>query len=93
LIAALTKHHEYSNGSCLNLEPIGNNDLARLAGVAESTASDFFKEEFRGHAQYRNTCPNVTGLVMALKILNGEYSPHILYGTKPPREDECDDEE
>src|SRR5262249_18814112 len=26
LIAALTKHHQYADGGCLNLEPIGNNE-------------------------------------------------------------------
>ncbi|HWB14440.1 MAG TPA: hypothetical protein VG826_34760 [Pirellulales bacterium] len=31
LISALTKHHAYANGGCLNLEPAGNNALARLA--------------------------------------------------------------
>ena len=31
LIAALTKHHKYAKGSCLNLEPVGNNELARQA--------------------------------------------------------------
>src|SRR5262249_14849373 len=33
LIAALTKHHKYAEASCLNQEPIGNNQLARLADV------------------------------------------------------------
>jgi hypothetical protein len=43
LIAALTKHHQYADGSCLNLEPVGNNELARIAEVSEST--------FRGDIQ------------------------------------------
>jgi len=29
LIAALTQYHQYADGSCLNTEPIGNNELAR----------------------------------------------------------------
>src|SRR5262249_32651563 len=29
LIAALTKHHQYANGGCLNLDHIGNNELAK----------------------------------------------------------------
>src|SRR5262245_10829995 len=53
LIAALTNHHQYAKGSCLNQEPVGNNELARLADVEESTASDFFKREFNGHAEYK----------------------------------------
>ena len=43
LISALTAHHKYKNGSCLNLVFIGNNELARLAAVQKSTASEFFK--------------------------------------------------
>jgi hypothetical protein len=29
MVAALTQHHQYENGSCGCLEPIGVNDLAR----------------------------------------------------------------
>ena len=63
LIAALTKHHKYADGSCLNLDPIGNNELARLAGVSESTASAFFNKEFDGHTKYRAVCTDATRLV------------------------------
>src|SRR5262249_8094099 len=49
LIAALTKHHQYAEGGCLNLEPIGNNELAKAAGVSPSTASAFFNDKFQGH--------------------------------------------
>ncbi len=38
LIAALTKHHQYQDGSCLNTEPIGVNELAQQAGVSSSSA-------------------------------------------------------
>jgi hypothetical protein len=86
LIAALTKHHDYANGSCLNLAPIGNNDLARLAGVAKRTASAFFKKEFQGHAKYKAFCGDAGRLAAALRLLNGEYAPHILYGSNPPGE-------
>lgn len=51
LIGALTKHHQYAGGSCLNLEPIGNNDLAKAAAVSPSTASTFFNNEFQGHTK------------------------------------------
>src|SRR5262249_40039356 len=53
LIGALTMHHRYANGSCLNQEPVGCNVLARHAHVADSTASGFFKTHFDGHAKYR----------------------------------------
>lgn len=89
LIAALTKHHEYADGSCLNPEPIGNNELARQAGVDKKTASEFFKKEFKGHDKYNALCRNDTqGLITALKLLNDEFSPYLLYGAKPPGEDE-----
>lgn len=93
LIAALTKHHSYENGGCLNLEPIGNNELARQAEVSVSTASAFFTKEFKGHTEYRTLCGDATRLVAALKLLTQEFSPHDLYGRRPPGEDECGDEE
>ncbi len=88
LIAALTKHHKYADDGCLNLEPIGNNKLARNADVDQATASAFFKSEFMGHAKYRATCQDAKLLVTALKMLNGDYSPHLLYGGTPPAENE-----
>jgi hypothetical protein len=48
LIAALTKHHQYADGSCLNLDPIGNNQLAKAASVSPSTASALFDGKFQG---------------------------------------------
>jgi hypothetical protein len=96
LIAALTKHHQYRNGSCLNWDPIGNNELARQAEVANSTALKFFDDEFNegekgGHAKYRAGCAIDGRLINALKILNREFTPHILYGAAP-RSEKYDDE-
>jgi hypothetical protein len=84
LIAALTKHHKYADGSALNQEPIGNNTLARLAGVSVSTASEFFKKAFGGTEKYRAACSKLDLLIPALKLLNNEYSPHLLFGDNPP---------
>jgi len=75
LIAALTKHHDYANSGCLNREPIGNNELARLANVSPSTASTFFQEQFGGHGKYRAKCQDAGTLVDALKALRGEFTP------------------
>jgi hypothetical protein len=83
LIAALIAHHQYDNGSCLNTEPIGNNDLARKAGVSDSTASAFFEKEFEGHTKYKATCKKHGMLINALKMLNNEFPVHILYGKAP----------
>ena len=92
LIAALSKHHEYADRGCLKLEPIGNNELARLAGVAKRTASAFFDKEFRGHAKYKALCGDAGRLAAALKLLNGEYAPHLLYGSKPPEKSDSEDD-
>jgi hypothetical protein len=92
LIAALTKHHQYADGGCLNVEPIGNNELARLAKVDQATASAFFKQEFKGHGNYKAACADAAQLTAALKLLNGEFAPHLLYGSKPADEDERDEE-
>ena len=92
LIAALTKHHQYADGGCLNLEPIGNNELAKAAGVSALTASAFFNNEFEGHTKYRAVCRDAGGLADSLKALNGEFSPHELYGRRPPGEDDRDGE-
>lgn len=87
LISALTKHHKYSNGGCGNLEPIGNNELARLADVDKGSASQFFADEFDGHTNYRTIfCTNSAKLVYSLKLLNGEVSPKILQHGLPASE-------
>jgi hypothetical protein len=99
LIAALTLHHRYADGSCFNSEPIGNNELARRAEVSTSTAKGFFDEEFggrereKGHAKYKIVCRDVGRLVDSLKALNGEFSPHDLYGRRPPGEEEREEDE
>ncbi len=80
LIAALTKHHRYADGSCLNQGPIGNNELARAAGVSASTASAFFNDKFQGHTKYKALCRDAGKLAAALKLLNDEFSPHVLLG-------------
>jgi hypothetical protein len=88
LIAALTEHHRYADGGSLNTDPVGNNALAKAAGVSPSTASAFFTDQFKGHAQYRALCRDAGRLAAALKLLNGEFSPHLLYDR---REDEGHD--
>jgi hypothetical protein len=92
LISALTLHHQYADGGCLKLVHVGNNELARLAVVSRSSASDFFKDVFKGHRNYKLLCckdPN--GLGRALKTLNGDFSVDDLYGGSPPDEDDRHD--
>ena len=88
LVAALTKHHKYEEDSCLNQDPIGCNVLAKEVKVSQSTASLFFKKEFKGYDKYCSLCHNLTKLIAALKMLNQEFSPYLLYGSKPSGEGE-----
>jgi hypothetical protein len=92
IIAGLTEHHQYTDGSCLNTEPIGVGALARKSGVSKSSVPEFFQGEFQGHDRYRAFCQDVSKIVASLKMLRGEYSPHILYGRTPPGEGDHDDE-
>jgi hypothetical protein len=80
LIAALTKHHRYAASGCLIPEPIGNNELAKAAGVSPSTASAFFNDNFQGHTKYKALCRDAGKLAAALKLLNGEFAPYHLLG-------------
>ncbi len=84
LIAALSAHHKYADGGCMNQEPIGNNELADKAGVVKATASVFFKQKFHGYDKYRATCRDAAKLVASIKLLNGEYSPHLLIDNIQP---------
>jgi hypothetical protein len=95
LIAALTKHHDYANGSCLNLELIGNNELARKAKVSPSTASEFFKKYFKGWKKYRAICNrgDAKTLVAALKLMNDEFRPCHLFETELADRDDSEDDE
>jgi hypothetical protein len=95
LIAALTKHHQYADGGCLNLEPIGNNELAKAAGVSPSTASAFFNDKFQGHTKYKALSRDAAKLTAALKLLNDEFAPYLLLGAASSdlaAPDEADDE-
>lgn len=86
LIGALTKYHKYADDGCLNLEPVGNNELARLAKVAKRTASAFFDKEFGGHLKYRSLCQDPALLAAALKALNGEFRPRDFYDARSPHD-------
>lgn len=80
IIAALTKWHQYDGESCLKTDPIGNNKLARLAKVANSTVSKFFNDEFKGSNHYLRACLDAVQLIASLKMLNGDFQPSILQG-------------
>jgi hypothetical protein len=80
LVAALTVWHKFADGACLNQSPVGNNELARLAGVSNHAAHKFFKREFEGHVKYRKLCGDVARLIVALRTLNGELRPREFFG-------------
>jgi hypothetical protein len=92
IIASITLHHQYDNGSCLTTEPAQVNVLARQCRVSASTVSDFFKSQFGGHAKYRNLCMEATLIGRALMILNGEVTPKALYRNVGLAADEVADE-
>jgi len=93
LIAALTKHHKYSDGSLLNQDPIGNNALAKQAHVSHSTASKFFRDIFTGHASYQRVCMDKHDLINSLILLNNEFAPwRLLNGYQPSESLDQDDE-
>ena len=100
LIAALTKHHKYADGSCLNFEPVNSNELARLAKVAPATANSFFnnwfgsaKEAKDGYSNYRVACNDEGKLIAILKVMNDEQPRpgEVLFGRKVPDEAENPD--
>lgn len=88
LIGALTEHHKYANGSVLNPMHVGNNELAKKAGVSPSTASAFFNAQFDGHTKYKAICRDSGKLAAALKMLNGEFAPSVFLGIDPPEKGE-----
>jgi hypothetical protein len=76
-IAAISKHHRYSEGGAANPTPINCKLLIGL-GFAKQTVSKFFKTEFGGYKNYKRQCLNQGKLIAALKLLNGEFSPRLL---------------
>jgi len=66
LISALTKHHQYTNGGCMEWRPVGARELHRLADVSPATASTFFKTNFEGMTS--------TKLLASTKTVNGRSS-------------------
>jgi hypothetical protein len=93
IIGYLIKHHKYADGAVLNKEPIQCNELAIKAKVAKASASRFFEKEFGGYEKYAALCRrNSAELETSLKVLNGDFSPHLLYGRTPPGESQSDEE-
>src|SRR5262249_50916216 len=86
IISALTRHHRYAEGGCMNTAPIGVRELAEDLEVSPDSVSAFFKKEFGDHASYKRACRDTSKLALWLKMLNGDYSPHPLFARTPPGE-------
>ena len=82
LLSALALHHKYSQSGCLNLEPIGCNEIANLIVVSGSTASLFFELNFGDHLGYVATCRDAKKLFEKLKSLYDEFADPS-YGSEP----------
>ncbi|TWT97182.1 hypothetical protein [Neorhodopirellula pilleata] len=82
--SALIHHHQYENGSVLNWEPIGSNQLAIAAKIAPSTASSYFKKWFEEYQGYKRACQSQSSLVVTLTQFANE-SVVRTYGSDPDR--------
>ncbi len=81
-IAALSAHHQYDGESCLNFEPIGVGELAKLAHVSVGTVTNLLWDAFdgsdgssEGFVKYKRACRLKSLLIDKLKSLNGETRP------------------
>ena len=96
LIAALIAHHKYSNGSCLNWEPIAGNELGRKAGIGSTSTSKLFIDKtFGGKDKYSRACADKARLVGILMMLNGEidsFTRQLATGFDPADKTEQGDE-
>jgi hypothetical protein len=72
LIGALCNYHEFSDDGCGNFEPVGVNELARLAGCSSSTASLFIRTNFGSLDSYKNLCSRGGEFVLSLRLLRRE---------------------
>lgn len=86
LIAALTKHHGYSDGGCDCFIPVGSNELARLANIPKRNCTTFFEKYFRGHDKYLQLCGRKENLIASLRTLNSEFRPSDFLITRTPEE-------
>ena len=98
IISALTEHHEYADDSCIKSEPISFKDLAEKAGVAKSTVSLFFNKHFNkkvpgGYQRYKQVCISIDNLIIALKLLNNEFTPERIISAKNLAVRESDSQE
>jgi len=84
IIAALSDHHQYSNGICGNQTPIGGNKLAEKAKCSSGKVSNFWSKAFGNgdvmgkYKHYENCCADATKLSTAMRLLNGDVTPKIL---------------
>jgi len=91
IIGALSAYHQFDGDDCLNLEPIGNNELARSAEVSGSTVSLFLQKQFatkhaasgEGRRNYRKACRDSYRLTLEIKRIRDELIPTMLWNPLP----------
>ena len=83
ITSQLTLHHQYEQGSCLILEPLGVREIHRKLGCPVSVVSDFFKRHFDGHKMYVRMCRDAGTLAKGISILRGDIRPSILFRALP----------
>ncbi|QDT39233.1 hypothetical protein [Stratiformator vulcanicus] len=78
IIAALSRHHGYDNGSLLNDEPIAVKSFADLPqnDFSAASLSRFFEKHFSGYKGYKAQCVNGK-LAMTLSLLNRELPSRL----------------
>ena len=59
--------------------------------MSKGAASKFFKDEFGGHENYKKACMDSGTLIVALKALNNEYTPKLLFENAKPQVDAPDE--
>ena len=73
--------------------------MARKAEVSAGSVTGFFNKRFggpeksKGHSKYKAVCRDKDMLLASLKLLNGEFSPHMLYGRNPSGEGATDEDD
>ncbi len=81
-VKALSTHHQYEEGSCLNFEPATFGQLAKIGGFAPSTAKEHIDKQFGGIEGYKRACAVKSELIASLRLLNNEVTPRLLLRAK-----------
>jgi hypothetical protein len=96
ILSALCAHHKFQDRSCGNWEPIGGNDLGKLARCAAGSVTGFWKRRYGSddrdgtYEDYRRSCVNQT-LAFELSLWRGELPAKDVLQLVEDRRREDDD--